>query len=157
MKKQLTVIALSVLALVTGCSKNDKQEVDTEYPVIDMTTGNTFPQQCSEIKRGETFVCRLSLSDNMQLGSVSVDVHHNFDHHTHSTEIADCSLEQQKRASNPFLLIKTFDIPAGLKSYELSSEIAVPADVDAGDYHFSVRVTDKEGWQTVKGLSIKVK
>nr|WP_244939634.1 DUF4625 domain-containing protein [Arcticibacter tournemirensis] len=32
----------------------------------------------------------------------------------------------------------------------------MPADADPGDYHFMIKLTDKEGWQTIKGLSIKL-
>lgn len=150
-------MGLLLVVTFSGCSKDDKQEVDTEYPVIDMSAVNTFPKQCSEIKLGETFIYRVRFSDNRELGSSSIDIHHNFDHHTHSSEIDSCNLEPQKSPVKPFLLIRTFDIPVGLKTYELSQEIQVPADVDPGDYHFSIRVTDKEGWQTIKGLSIKIK
>jgi hypothetical protein len=32
----------------------------------------------------------------------------------------------------------------------------VPEDVDTGDYHFLIKVTDKEGWQAIRGLSIDI-
>ena len=35
-------------------------------------------------------------------------------------------------------------------------EIKVPENVDSGDYHFMILLTDEEGWQTIKGLSIKI-
>ncbi|WP_207515275.1 DUF4625 domain-containing protein [Longitalea luteola] len=155
MKKQLTLIGMLVAMTIAGCSKDANEEPDTEYPAIDISA-NTFPQQCSEIKRGETFTYRVRFSDNRELGSSSVDIHHNFDHHSHSTVIEPCNLEPKKTAVKPFLLIRTYDIPAGLKTYDLNQQIQVPADVDPGDYHFSIRVTDKEGWQSIKGLSIKI-
>jgi uncharacterized membrane protein len=62
-----------------------------------------------------------------------------------------------KTPVKPFLLVKSIPIPAGNKSYTVSEQINVPADIDPGDYHFMIRVTDKEGWQTMKGLSIKIK
>lgn len=65
-------------------------------------------------------------------------------------------MDPVKTPQSPFLLIKSFLIPVGLKTYQTAIEIAVPADVDAGDYHFMIRLTDKEGWQTIKGLSIKI-
>jgi hypothetical protein len=27
---------------------------------------------------------------------------------------------------------------------------------DEGDYHFQIRLTDKEGWSTMKGLNVKL-
>ncbi|MCC8409810.1 DUF4625 domain-containing protein [Mucilaginibacter sp. UR6-1] len=148
------IFALALFA--AGCSKKNDDRVDTEYPVIDLSASNAFPQQCSVINRGESFTFRAKLSDNVQLGSVSVDVHNNFDHHSHSTEVNDCQMEAVKTPVNPYLLIRSFQIAEGLKETEISQTIAVPADVDPGDYHFLIRLTDKEGWQTIKGISIKI-
>ena len=153
----IVMAVLMTAMMVTGCSKEDKNGVDTEYPTIDLTAPGAFPKQCAELKKGETFTAVITVTDNMELGSMSIDVHHNFDHHTHSTEIEECTLAPIKDPVNPFLLLQTMPIPAGQKTYTLITDIAVPGDVDAGDYHFMIRVTDKEGWQTIKGLSIKIK
>ncbi|MBZ4192473.1 DUF4625 domain-containing protein [Niabella beijingensis] len=144
-------------SLITGCSKDNDTKTDTEYPVIDVTTSDAFPKQCSELRRGTAFSAKIIVSDNAELGSVSIDIHHNFDHHTHSTELDDCGLDALKTPVNPFTLIKSFPIPAGNKNHMVSEEIQVPATIDPGDYHFMIRATDREGWQTIKGLSIKIK
>jgi hypothetical protein len=157
MKKKLIGIGLILIAAFSACKKDsNKEAIDTEYPEINVTAVNAFPKQCNTVKRGEKFMFRAQLSDNAQLGSVSVDIHHNFDHHTHSTEVESCSMDPKKTPVKPFLLIQSYSIPAGLKTYDVQQEIMVPADIDAGDYHFMIRLTDKEGWQTIKGLSIKV-
>ncbi len=153
-KQQLSLLFLTLLLALSACKK-DKEEIDTEYPTIDVT-GTAFPQQCAVIKRGEKFVFKAKLNDNVELGSVSIDVHHNFDHHSHSTEVNDCGLAAVKQPVKPFLVIKDFPLPAGQKTYEVAQEVTVPADIDAGDYHFLIRLTDKTGWQTLKGLSIKI-
>jgi hypothetical protein len=101
-------------------------------------------------------VFRARLSDNKELGSVSIDIHHNFDHHTHSTEVESCSMDPIKTPVKPMLLLQSFPITPGNKTVETQEEIQIPADIDAGDYHFLIRLTDKEGWQTIKGLSIKI-
>lgn len=155
MKTKLIGCCLVFLAIISACKK-DSKEIDTTYPEINVTDANAFPKQCSAVIRGEKFIFRAQLSDNTQLGSVSVDIHHNFDHHTHSTEVESCELNPIKTPVKPFLLIQAYPIPGGLKSYEVQQEITVPADIDAGDYHFMIRLTDKEGWQTIKGLSIKI-
>lgn len=147
---------VALLLLLNSCKKEHQASIDTEYPVITLNTANAFPLQCSIVKRGEQFVFRAGLSDNVALGSVSVDIHHNFDHHSHSTEVNDCQSDPVKTPLKPFLLIKSFTIPAGLKTYEIAEAITVPADVDPGDYHFLIRLTDQTGWQTIKGLSIKI-
>ena len=145
-----------IIAALSACKKENKETIDTVYPEINVTEATAFPKQCSSVKRGEKFMFRALLTDNSQLGSVSLDIHHNFDHHTHSTEVASCGLDPQKIPVKPFLFIQSYSIPVGLKSYEVQQEITVPADIDPGDYHFMIRLTDKEGWQTIKGLSIKI-
>ena len=147
---------LAITVLLAACKKDSKEEIDTEYPVIDISAANAFPKQCSTIKRGEKFTFRARFDDNVSLGSVSVDIHHNFDHHTHSTELESCAQEPAKTPVKPFLLIQSFAIPQNLRTYELQQEIDLPADIDPGDYHFMIRLTDEEGWQTIKGLSIKI-
>ncbi len=144
-----------MLLLLAGCG-NDQEEIDEVYPEIILTAPDAFPVQCSALASGETFTFRALLQDNIELGSLSVDIHHNFDHHTHSTEPTDCDMEPVKTPENPFLLIRDFPIPAGQRAYEVSFDIAVPADVDPGDYHFMIRLTDKTGWQSIRGLSIKI-
>lgn len=146
---------LAVSALITACS-SDNDVVDTEYPVIDISASNAFPVQCSQVNRGQKFTFRASFNDNAALGSYSLDIHHNFDHHTHSTEVSDCETDPVKKPVKPLLYINSVSIPDGLKNYEAVQEITIPEDVDPGDYHFMIRLTDKEGWQTIKGLSIKI-
>jgi hypothetical protein len=155
MKKHI-IISLLIIASFSACKKDNQETIDTEYPVIDVTATTAFPKQCSTVKRGEKFTFRAQLSDNSQLGSVSLDIHHNFDHHTHSTEVESCNMDPKKTPVKPFLMIQSYSIPTGSKSYEVQQEITVPSDIDPGDYHFMIRLTDREGWQTIKGLSIKI-
>nr|WP_199003426.1 DUF4625 domain-containing protein [Flavobacterium sp. ASV13] len=152
--KTLTAFVISLFALVS-CS-SDNNEIDTEYPVIDISASNAFPIQCSEITRGQKITFRAKFTDNDALGSYSLDIHHNFDHHTHSTEVNNCVPEPVKKPVNPMLYINSVTIPNGQKSYEAVQEITIPTDIDPGDYHFMIRLTDKEGWQSIKGLSIKI-
>lgn len=156
-KLSLLSLCLVLILMLSNCSKETTEPIDTIYPEIITNTNDAFPKQCSVIKRGESFVFKALVSDNAELGSLNLDIHHNFDHHTHSTELEECDMEAIKQPVKPFLLIKNVVIPAGQKSYQASAEIQVPADVDPGDYHFMIRLTDKEGWQTIKGLSIKIK
>lgn len=151
------LFAASFLVFFSACKKDDVNTLDTERPAINLTGDNTFPKQCTELRRGEKFIFKAKLTDNKELGTFSIDIHHNFDHHTHSTEVEECDLQPVKTPVNPFLFIKSYDIPGGQKSYETNVEIGVPADIDPGDYHFTIMVTDQEGWNTMKGLSIKIR
>lgn len=156
MKTLKLVLLLITAAFFLNACSGDNEHIDTEYPVIDISYSNAFPVQCSEISRGQKITFRAELNDNAELGSYSLDIHHNFDHHTHSTEVNDCVADPVKKPVNPMLYINSVTIPAGQKSYEAVQEISIPQDIDPGDYHFLIRLIDKEGWQTIKGLSIKI-
>lgn len=148
--KRVLVVALILFA---GCKKDSDSKIDTEYPVIVAAT----PSQCSQISRGDTITFTCDFSDNVALGSFSLDVHHNFDHHTHSTEVEVCEMDPVKTPVKPFLFVQSYTIPANQQSYKPEVKIAIPEDIDPGDYHFMIRLTDQEGWQSLKGLSIKIK
>lgn len=106
---------------------------------------------------------RFIFTDNSELGSTRafrVGIHNNFTHHSHSTEVTECSLAPEKDTVNPYLFTESFDIPSGLSEFETNLEISIPSgningDYDEGDYHFFISLTDKEGWSAQKGMSIK--
>ncbi len=137
---------------IAGCS-DDKDDV---YPVIDMSGDDAFPVNCSVLHPGESFMFRAVFNDNEELGAFSLEAHNNFDHHTHSTDVVDCEMEPDKEPVNPFQFIEEYNIPSGNASYNAAVEIFVPENVDTGDYHFMVRLTDASGWQTIKGISVKI-
>ena len=130
---------LGVLVLFMGCQKEEDEPIDIEAPLINIAGANAFPVQCSEIQRGEKFTFRAKLSDS------------------HSTEVEECDLAPKKSPVKPFVFIKSYPIAPGLKAYETNVEIEVPEDIDPGDYHFMIMVTDASGWSDIKGLSIKIK
>ncbi|RZL51986.1 MAG: DUF4625 domain-containing protein, partial [Pedobacter sp.] len=122
MKKQIAIFCLGCALLISSCKK-ETEEIDTTYPIIDVSATTAFPKQCSVIKRGEKFRFSASFSDNVELGSSSIDIHHNFDQHSHSTEVSECNVEPVKSPVKPYLLIKTLNIPSGQKSYNINEEI----------------------------------
>ncbi|WP_200980131.1 DUF4625 domain-containing protein [Echinicola sp. 20G] len=157
MKNKIKYSLLVLVATVSlnSCGEDEKPNIDLEYPEV-IVTEASFPLQCSVLERGTTIEFKALFRDNVELGGFSLDIHHNFDHHTHSTEVNDCEMDPVKTPVNPLLFIQTYNIPTGLKEYEGTAELEIPSDVDPGDYHFMIRVTDKEGWQTIQGLSIKI-
>lgn len=131
--------------------------IDDVYPVIDMTAPNSFPQNCDTIYRGETFTFVAEFSDNQELGAFSIDIHNNFDHHSHSTEVSNCDMDAVKEPTDDvFLYINSWEIPEGSQKYQANISIPVPEAADTGDYHFFIALTDREGWQSVRGISIKI-
>ena len=155
---KLLVGSAFILFVLTTCSKDD---VDTQKPEIDLTISGAFPVNCDTLYFGEPFTFTALFSDNRELGSYSIDIHNNFDHHSHTTEVSACSLDDIKEPVNPYVSIEEYTIPQRLDTYQTSLRITIPAgdgngDFDEGDYHFFISLTDKEGWSTQKGLSVKI-
>jgi len=139
----------------------NNEEIDKEKPAINLSIEHAFPVNCDTLYFGDTLHFRELFTDNAELGSFSIGIHHNFDHHSHSTEVTECSLDPVKKPVNPYTFIEDYEIPSGLKKYEPNIPILIPGrnsngDFDDGDYHFIIRLTDKEGWSIQKGLSIKM-
>lgn len=159
---RLIIITTLILSFLNSCKKEN--DIDKEKPTIDLSIKNAFPENCDTLYFGEVFNLKVLLSDNAELGSsstFSVNIHNNFDHHSHSTEVTECKFDSDKTPINPFTFIKDFDIPSGLAEYETNLKVAIPLNdganlYDEGDYHFYISLTDKEGWSTKKGLSIKM-
>ncbi len=148
------VMMLIVMIVITSsCNKTDNDDI---YPVIDMSGTEFFPKDCDTVYAGRSFVFRAVFSDNRELGAYSIDIHNNFNHHTHSSSIVECPLDPIKTPVNPMVFIQEYPIPSGLTNYEALATIAIPSGIDPGDYHLMVRLTDREGWQSLKGISIKV-
>jgi hypothetical protein len=66
-------------------------------------------------------------------------------------------LDAKKAPVNAWVFNQDYAIPDGRKTFEANNEITVPADIDTGDYHFMVRLTDKSGWQQLAAVSVKIK
>jgi hypothetical protein len=156
---------LLCFAIFLSCQK--EKEIDTDKPSIDLTIADGFPVNCDTLYFGESFDLKALFKDNVELGSTqafSIDIHNNFRHHSHSTEVTECTLNPKKdenEYTNPFTFINSYDIPKGKKEYETDLSIFIPSDdgdgnFDEGDYHFFISLTDKEGWSAQKGLSIKM-
>jgi hypothetical protein len=160
MKNNIIFHLFFVLVLIVlSCSKTP---IDDKKPEIDLSIQGAFPLNCDTLYFGEPFTFKVLFSDNAELGSYSIDIHHNFDHHSHSTEISNCEMDAKKSPVNPFVLIEDHDIPQGTKQFETSLEITVPdgnfiGQFDEGEYHLFVSLTDNEGWSAQKGLNIKIK
>lgn len=155
------VLALISLILMMLSACDDAANYDREKPAIDISFMEAFPINCDTLYFGEVFTMKMLFTDNMELGSFNIDIHSNFDHHSHSTDVSSCELDPVKTPVNPYTYIQDFEIDEGLSSFETNLMISLPASnadgsYDSGDYHFFVSLTDKEGWSTQKGLNIKI-
>ena len=158
MIKKSNIIILSLLCvLYCACSSdNDDDTKDMTFPVISDSGITANPVDCQVYHRGESIPFLYVFTDNMELGSYNIEVHNNFDHHTHSSSSVECEQEAKKEPVKPWIFNQDYTIPAGQRSYTAKVSIPIPADVDPGDYHFMIRLTDKAGWQTLKAMAVKI-
>ncbi len=152
----MKIYILTIILLFLSIVSCTKEEVDDVKPVIDLTVTDVYPINCSSVQRGSVINFKVQFSDNKELGSYSIDIHHNFDHHNHSTQVETCNLDPIKTPISPWTFIQNYSIPSGQKAYTATGTINVPNAIDTGDYHFMYKVTDQSGWQTINGFSIKI-
>jgi hypothetical protein len=155
MKFYYLIGSVLFILLFIGCD-NEEDENDTLKPVIDMSMAEASPTPCDTVFSGQDMVFRAVFTDNVELGSYNLELHHNFDHHTHGSHSDPCPMDPDSDPVNPFYFNESFSIPAGSTEYEANVTIAIPAGVDTGDYHFMVKVTDAEGWQSWQSVSLKI-
>lgn len=149
------ILSIMLLCALCACSSSDDDEKDTDVPVI-AESDMACPLECDTYPRGGKIPFRYLFKDNKELGNFNIEIHNNFDHHTHSTSAVECELGTKKEPQNPWVYNKDFNIPDGAKTYAPEMEIKIPADIDTGDYHFMIRLTDKAGWQQIKSVAIKI-
>ncbi len=157
MKKiYLILMLMAVFFIMAACDKKD-DSTDKTPPTIGGDPTWVNPVDCSVYHRGENLLVRYELSDNEELGSYEIEIHNNFQPHTHSAVTAHCQHEANTATVYPWAINESFEIPAGQKTFSINKTYTIPDDRDEGDYHLEIRVTDRAGWTTEKSIDIKIK
>jgi hypothetical protein len=161
MKKYIYMSLMMALACVftlslSSCSSSDDDEKDMQQPVITGQGITANPIDCQVYQRGETIPFHYVFTDDTELGNFNIEIHNDFEHHTHSGSAIECEMDAKKDPVNPWVYNRDYTIPAAQRSYDARIDIPIPADIDPGDYHFMVRLTDKAGWQQLKAVAIKI-
>ncbi len=150
-----------------GFAACENKNKDTMPPVID--EASFLPADCDVYYLGDTLLVHFACSDDTELGNFNIEIHNNFDHHTHGTSGVDCDEEEGEEhhheegehhhedVEGAWVYNRDFAIARGLKTDTVDVEIPVPEDVLEGDYHFMLRLTDRAGWQTIKAVPIHLK
>jgi len=152
--KKIFLTTLMLLALMACGDDNDTK--DLIYPEISSEEITANPNDCQDYQRGEVIKFNYVFTDDTELGKFNIEIHNNFDHHTHSTSAIECSMDEKKTPVKPWVYNKDFDIPSGQRKYNAKVDIPIPSDIDPGDYHFVIRLTDNAGWQQLKAIAIKI-
>lgn len=161
MKASYIVACLTASAMLTACSNDDDETKDSEPPKIvenNSSENPSNPTDCQVYHRGDTIYFNYEFTDNQELGNFALNIHHNFDHHNHPNMLVTCPLDATKEPNeHVWIFNRTYQIPQGLKDYNAKENIPIPKDIQAGDYHFMIILTDKTGWQAPqRGISIKI-
>lgn len=136
----------------------EEKDTDIEQPSAKIIS----PSPCDTIYFGQSFQFKINLSDNTGLGNISMDLHHNFEHHNHGAH-ESCNMDDPKKAINPYYNNWIFSLPETSKSFTLDTLLSLPSmkndsvHYDTGDYHFHFYITDNEGYQTFTTLDMKIK
>lgn len=157
MKK--TLVSLSLLCALCACSSSDdNDERDMTQPVISEQGIVAAPLECDVYSPGDVIPFNYVFTDNVELGNYNIEIHNNFDHHTHSGSAVTCELEPKKEAgAKAWVFNQDYAIPVDQRTFTARVDIPIPADVETGDYHFMIRLTDRAGWQQLKAVAVKVK
>ncbi|NJN27997.1 MAG: DUF4625 domain-containing protein [Cyclobacteriaceae bacterium] len=134
----LSGIALICLTILAGCD-NGSETVDTSAPTIELED----PAFGESFSAGNSVHFEAAFTDDIELGAYKIDIHNNFDGHSHG-RIA-------KSTEDPALIkwsfSQSFDFDAGLKNSDvhLHDELEIPLNTMAGPYHFILSAVDRSG------------
>lgn len=119
------LLAFAAFFLI-ACKKSDLTP-----PTIASVSVNNEAVEIINFSPGDTFVVRTSIDDNLELGQFKIDIHHDFDGHSH------------KNSTIRFAEIRIKDIEG--TTFNLEEIFVVPIDAATGTYHGTIRALDKEG------------
>jgi hypothetical protein len=144
MNLKYLILAFLAIPFLSACDKDD--DVDTTKPVIEVIT----PADHAHFHAGDEFQLTALITDNDELASWKATVHYNADGHTHKSASASTEEEVEWQAD------WSGDIEAGLKSFNLTQTITIPANAEHGEYHLGVFALDKAGNEQIVFIEIEV-
>jgi hypothetical protein len=110
----------------------DKDSEDVSKPVINLIE----PEDGDSLKIGAAVHFEMELSDDTELSSYKVDIHTNFDGHTHTKTVTE---------TVDFTFSKSWDVSGKKNALVHHHEIVIPENATEGNYHLMVYCTDKAG------------
>lgn len=154
------ILSIFILCTLSACGgSDDETSKDMTKPAISDMGITANPIDCQQYHRGEVIPFCYTFTDDVELGNYNIEIHNNFEHHTHSTTSVECEEEEhheEKTPVNPWVFNQDYTIPSGQRTYTSRIDIKIPSDIDTGDYHFMIRLTDRAGWQELKSIAVKI-
>ena len=114
----ISLLAMSVFAFIS-CDDSDS---DTTKPVIELSE----PEEGQELKIGDEHGVHfeMDLSDDVMLKSYMIEIHSNFDHHSHGKSRAAATGE----ATVDFSFNRSYDISGKKTAHIHHHDIVIPAN-----------------------------
>lgn len=132
--KQINLFFFGVffLAFLAACNKDDDTvPVDRTPPTVRDVTLNDQTENIV-VEPGSTMHFDAVFEDDERLGQYKIDIHNDFDGHTHG-----------RLADIPFELSQTYDLIG--RTQTVHEDIAIPEDATPGPYHFTLQFFDAAG------------
>lgn len=137
----LSVFAIAFTFVFTSCSKDD--DADTTAPVIELDE----PEDGDELKIGADVHFECDFKDDVMLSSYLIEIHSNFDGHSHKTSTRAAEGE-------PFFFKKSYDISGLRNTHVHHHDVVIPENTQEGRYHLVVYCTDAAGNQSLVARDI---
>jgi hypothetical protein len=139
MNKNRVIFKIMFLALLAGFVSCNDDNADTEKPVIVLHS----PEEDDHFQPGEVIPFEVTLTDNVSLSQMKIEIHYGADH-THK--------------SFPAAATWDYDTIVNLsgRSMNISFPIRIPVQTEAAMYHFIVQVTDKAGNEDFISVDIDI-
>lgn len=131
MKKISLALAALLLIGVSSCKKDDDNNT-TPTDATKPTAQLASPSDDDEFVSGNEITVNATINDDTELSQAKIAIHSNFDGHSH-----------MKNGSPEFDWDSIVNLSG--KTATLNFKIKLPLDIAAGNYHFTMRVLDKQG------------
>lgn len=135
----LTTIATTLV--LTSCSGDD--HTDTTAPVITLYE----PENGEALRIGSDIHFECDFRDDVMLGSYMIEIHSNFDGHSHKVQSRSADAE-------PFFFKKSYDLSTLRNTHVHHHDIVIPEHAHEGNYHLVVYCTDAAGNQSLVAREI---
>lgn len=96
------------------------------------------------------FILKMDLSDDVMLKSYKIEIHSNFDHHSHGGN------SRAVQETVDFSFNRSYDVSGQKTAHIHHHDIVIPANATAGDYHLMVYCTDAAGNESYIARNIKL-
>lgn len=141
---QLTLVILGLVLGMISCQDKPQNQisptltkpkitvVSISVPVVSASVCNFTFDNVLKVNANSTLLFKIKLEATEQLSQYKIDVHDNFDCHTHA-----------RLEASPWRLLKIATI-SGV-SQLVNEVISVPSDASVGNYHFMINLLDAKG------------